>query len=136
MLHSYKHAFDSEHFCLNSCVLFWDLMKIGEEQEPEDAEDGPPELLFMHGGHTDKVSDISWNPNDDWVIASVAEDNILHIWQGADSLLEGDDEDEDAEDIEDEDIEESDDKNEGATKKQKVEERLTKLNKCQATKKI
>lgn len=23
----------------------WDLSKIGEEQSPEDAEDGPPELL-------------------------------------------------------------------------------------------
>lgn len=25
-------------------VLFWDLSKVGEEQIPEDAEDGPPEL--------------------------------------------------------------------------------------------
>ena len=47
------------------------------EQAPEDAEDGPPELLFIHGGHTSKVSDFAWNPSDDWVIASVAEDNIL-----------------------------------------------------------
>lgn len=46
-------------------------------QAPEDAEDGPPELLFIHGGHTSKVSDFSWNVSDDWVIASVAEDNIL-----------------------------------------------------------
>jgi hypothetical protein len=28
--------------------------------------DGPPELLFVHGGHTAKVSDFSWNPNDPW----------------------------------------------------------------------
>lgn len=34
----------------------WDLSKIGEEQSPEDAEDGPPELLFIHGGHTAKIS--------------------------------------------------------------------------------
>lgn len=46
-------------------------------QAPEDAEDGPPELLFIHGGHTSKVSDFAWNPTDDWVVASVAEDNIL-----------------------------------------------------------
>ncbi len=28
----------------------WDLSRIGEEQTPEDAEDGPPELLviFLH----------------------------------------------------------------------------------------
>ena len=49
-------------------------------QTPEDAEDGPPELLFIHGGHTSKVSDFAWNPSDDWVIASVAEDNILQVW--------------------------------------------------------
>jgi histone-binding protein RBBP4 len=42
-------------------------------------EDGPPELLFIHGGHTSKVSDFAWNPNDDWVCASVAEDNILQV---------------------------------------------------------
>ena len=48
-------------------------------QTPEDAEDGPPELLFIHGGHTSKVSDFAWNPLDDWVIASVAEDNILQV---------------------------------------------------------
>ena len=46
-------------------------------QSPEDAEDGPPELLFVHGGHTSKVSDFAWSPSDDWVVASVAEDNIL-----------------------------------------------------------
>lgn len=62
-------------------VNIWDLSRIGMEQDPEDAEDGPPELLFVHGGHTSKVSDISWNPNDPWVISSVAEDNILQIWQ-------------------------------------------------------
>ena len=45
----------------------WDLSKIGEEQSTEDAEDGPPELLFIHGGHTAKISDFSWNPNDPWV---------------------------------------------------------------------
>ena len=48
-------------------------------QTPEDAEDGPPELLFIHGGHTSKVSDFSWNPTDEWVVASVAEDNIVQV---------------------------------------------------------
>lgn len=40
---------------MQSRINIWDLSKIGEEQAPEDAEDGPPELLFIHGGHTDKV---------------------------------------------------------------------------------
>ena len=65
----------------------WDVRRIGEEQTPEDAEDGPPELLFIHGGHTSKVSDFSWNPKDPWVVASVAEDNILQIWQMVSSLM-------------------------------------------------
>lgn len=69
-------------------VNVWNLSKIGEEQDPEDAEDGPPELLFIHGGHTNKVSDFSWNQNEPWVVASVAEDNILQIWCMADHIFE------------------------------------------------
>jgi len=72
----------------------WDLSKIGVEQAPEDAEDGPPELLFVHGGHTAKVADFSWNANDPWVIASVAEDNILQVWQIAENIYADVDEDE------------------------------------------
>lgn len=55
-------------------------------QSPEDAEDGPPELLFIHGGHTAKISDFAFNATDEWVMASVAEDNILQIWQLADNI--------------------------------------------------
>eukprot|EP01113_Clastostelium_recurvatum_P037383 TRINITY_DN5455_c1_g1_i1.p1 TRINITY_DN5455_c1_g1~~TRINITY_DN5455_c1_g1_i1.p1 ORF type:complete len:432 (+),score=112.60 TRINITY_DN5455_c1_g1_i1:70-1365(+) len=82
-------------------VNIWDLSRIGEEQSSEDAEDGPPELLFIHGGHTAKISDFSWNPSDPWVIASVAEDNILQIWQMAENIYN----EEDAEDVRDEDLE-------------------------------
>ena len=65
----------------------WDLSKIGEDQTSEDAEDGPPELLFIHGGHTAKISDFAWNPNDPWVICSVSEDNIMQCWQMVSALL-------------------------------------------------
>jgi histone-binding protein RBBP4 len=86
----------------------WDISRIGDEQDPEDADDGPPELLFIHGshhpllyviiylttiivvdvigGHTDKIADFSWNTNDAFVIASVADDNILQIWQMAENI--------------------------------------------------
>jgi len=85
---------------LGSCsadrrVNVWDLSRIGEEQSPEDAEDGPPELLFMHGGHTSKVSDFSWNRRDEWTVASVSEDNVLQVWHMAEEIYAGDDEDED-----------------------------------------
>ncbi len=72
-------------------IHIWDLSRIGEEQTPEDAEDGPPELLFIHGGHTSKISDFSWNMNDRWVIASVADDNILQIWQMAENIYNDED---------------------------------------------
>jgi histone-binding protein RBBP4 len=72
-------------------INVWDLQKIGAEQAPEDAADGPPELLFVHGGHTDKISDFSWNPNDDWVVASVADNNVLQIWQIAENIYSDED---------------------------------------------
>ncbi|KAJ2902931.1 histone acetyltransferase type b subunit 2 [Zalerion maritima] len=68
-------------------MIFWDLSRIGEEQLPDDQEDGPPELLFMHGGHTNHLADFSWNPNDPWLVCSAAEDNLLQIWRVADSIV-------------------------------------------------
>ena len=70
----------------------WDISRIGDEQSPEDAEDGPPELLFVHGGHTNKISDFSWNMNLKWGIASVAEDNICQVWQMASHIWSEEDE--------------------------------------------
>mmetsp|Transcript_9583 Transcript_9583/g.13579 ORF Transcript_9583/g.13579 Transcript_9583/m.13579 type:complete len:531 (-) Transcript_9583:854-2446(-) len=89
---------------LGSCgadrrVAVWDLSRIGTEQTPEDAEDGPPELLFMHGGHTSKVSDLSWNANDEWTISSVSEDNVLQIWNMAEEIYTPEEEDEDENEI-------------------------------------
>eukprot|EP01103_Thecamoeba_quadrilineata_P016029 TRINITY_DN5241_c0_g1_i1.p1 TRINITY_DN5241_c0_g1~~TRINITY_DN5241_c0_g1_i1.p1 ORF type:complete len:419 (+),score=62.19 TRINITY_DN5241_c0_g1_i1:113-1258(+) len=76
---------------LGSCasdrrVHVWDLGLIGTELPPEDRDDGPPELLFIHGGHTSKITDFGWNLNEGWVVASVAEDNILQIWQMAEVI--------------------------------------------------
>ncbi|KAJ4455188.1 putative Histone-binding protein RBBP7 [Paratrimastix pyriformis] len=67
-------------------MAVWDISKIGAEQRVEDVPDGPPELLFIHGGHTSKISDFSWNPSDPWRIASVAEDNIIQIWEMAEAI--------------------------------------------------
>jgi histone-binding protein RBBP4 len=96
--------------------MIWDLSRIGDEQTPEDAEDGPPELLvhtfhsltvdnthaqFIHGGHTSKITDFSWNANEPWVIASTADDNILQVWQMAENIYH----DDDAEQVADNDLE-------------------------------
>uniref|UniRef100_A0A6Q2YEZ1 Retinoblastoma binding protein 4, like n=1 Tax=Esox lucius TaxID=8010 RepID=A0A6Q2YEZ1_ESOLU len=74
--------------------------KIGEEQSAEDAEDGPPELLFIHGGHTAKISDFSWNPNEPWVICSVSEDNIMQVWQMAENIYNDEEPDTPASELE------------------------------------
>ncbi|ORE06012.1 WD-40 repeat-containing protein [Rhizopus microsporus var. microsporus] len=62
-------------------IIVWDLREIGKEQTPDDAEDGPPEVLFVHSGHTAKINDFSWNPEEPWVISSCAEDNVVQIWK-------------------------------------------------------
>lgn len=64
-------------------VRIWDLSRVGAEQSRVDEEDGPPELLFIHGGHTALVTDISWNKNQQLMMASASEDNLLQIWQMA-----------------------------------------------------
>lgn len=86
-------------------VNVWDISRIGREQSKEDAEDGPPELLFGHGGHTAKVSDFHWNKNEDWTIASVSEDNILQIWQPNEEIVGEDDDDSDGCEVEADDME-------------------------------
>ena len=43
--------------------------------------------MFMHGGHTNHISDFAWNPNDPWVVASAAEDNLLQVWKIATAIV-------------------------------------------------
>ena len=73
-------------------VLVWDLYSIGKETTLNESEDGPPELLFTHAGHTDCVYDFSWNPNETEAVmlASVSQDNELHVWKMEDEVLESD----------------------------------------------
>jgi histone-binding protein RBBP4 len=68
-------------------LLLWDLSKIGEEQTEDDKEDGPPELFFLHGGHTDLIHDFSWNLHQPWTLASAAQDNIVQIFQPAHNII-------------------------------------------------
>ncbi|KAH9611324.1 hypothetical protein KSS87_021737 [Heliosperma pusillum] len=73
-------------------LMVWDLNRIGDEQLEGEAEDGPPELLFSHGGHKAKISDFSWNKNVPWAISSVGDDNTVQIWQMAESIYRDEDE--------------------------------------------
>lgn len=62
-------------------IHIWDVTKIGAKQSAEDAKDGPPELLFIHGGHVADIRDFSWDCFDPWLIASVAEGSNLQTWK-------------------------------------------------------
>ncbi|KAJ0508993.1 putative transcription factor WD40-like family [Helianthus annuus] len=77
----------SENILASSCVgrrvMIWDTHRIGREQS---AAREPPELLFTHGGHTSRVGDLSWNPTEDRMIASVSNDNTLQVWKMSDHI--------------------------------------------------
>ncbi|CDW58858.1 Probable histone binding protein Caf1 [Trichuris trichiura] len=79
-----------------STVALWDLDRINRQQTPEEASEGPPELLvklyfhyalclsvvasqFVQGGHKNRVYDFSWNPNIPWFICSTDAES-LHVW--------------------------------------------------------
>lgn len=47
----------------------------------------------MHGGHISRVNDLDWNPavGSEFVLASVEEENTVHIFEIANCLLQRDD---------------------------------------------
>lgn len=73
-------------------INVWDLSLIGVEQTPDDQEDGPPELLFVHGGHTARPTDFCWAPGESeaWTVASTSEDNVIMVWQPTMHVWAGD----------------------------------------------
>lgn len=38
-------------------------------------------LQFVHAGHMLGVNDFDWSFHDDWMVASVSDDNSMHIWK-------------------------------------------------------
>ena len=75
----------------DSRVCVWDLRLVGGSVADSGSKAGRaqsvvtgeavPELLFVHGGHTSTVSEMAWCPEEDWLMASVADDNIVQVWQ-------------------------------------------------------
>lgn len=59
-------------------VRVYDYSQVGKQKE-EDPEK-PPELIVEHSGHRAKINDFSWNPNEEFLAASVSADNSLQFW--------------------------------------------------------
>jgi histone-binding protein RBBP4 len=54
----------------------------------------------MHGGHTNRISDFSWNPNDPGCMVTAAEDNIIQVWQPAANIYAREEEEVDPQELE------------------------------------
>ncbi|CAJ1336858.1 unnamed protein product [Effrenium voratum] len=54
--------------------------------EPDDGQ--APEVLFVHSGHRDAVTDFGWSFLDDFLFCSVGDDNALQLWQPAAAAVE------------------------------------------------
>lgn len=72
----------------NGRLHVWDLGNIGKTISDYHDEDGPPELMFIHAGHTAKISDFAWSQDDPLSICSVAEDSVIQYWQMAKYQIE------------------------------------------------
>ena len=78
----------------------WGLSRVGEGQTPGGAQGGAAPLLFVHGGHTSRPTDLCWSPHDPWKMATAAEDNIVMVWQPASSIVEPNEEEPEAGELE------------------------------------
>lgn len=47
-----------------------------------------PGLMFRHGGHTGRPCDVAWSMHDPFLLASVADDNLLQIWRPARTITQ------------------------------------------------
>ncbi|EDO18091.1 hypothetical protein Kpol_1045p78 [Vanderwaltozyma polyspora DSM 70294] len=67
-------------------VILWDLAEIGAEQQPDEADDGSPEILMIHAGHRSAINDFTLHPTIPWLSASVEEDNVVQVWKCSKNL--------------------------------------------------
>lgn len=67
-------------------LVYWDITKIGNEQTPDDAEDGVPEKIFVHGGHRSSINDFRLHPSIPWLTASTEEENYTQIYRPTEKI--------------------------------------------------
>ena len=68
-------------------VFIWKLPDGETKISPSGDQEGPPELVFIHGGHITPICDLDWNKNDRFMLASTSENNVLQIWKMANKFF-------------------------------------------------
>eukprot|EP01060_Flectonema_neradi_P038878 TRINITY_DN8309_c0_g2_i1.p1 TRINITY_DN8309_c0_g2~~TRINITY_DN8309_c0_g2_i1.p1 ORF type:complete len:628 (+),score=131.89 TRINITY_DN8309_c0_g2_i1:67-1884(+) len=75
---------------LDCCPWFNGIWQAPKREAPVvDDMNIPKEVLFVHFGHTAPVTALSWNPNENWFLASASQDNMLHIWKMSNLMRQG-----------------------------------------------
>ncbi len=67
-------------------VLLWDIESVSSEPKPIERGGNaslPPELVFIHGGHTATVVDVQWCPDREGLLASVDQGGSYQVWRPA-----------------------------------------------------
>ncbi|KAG5368237.1 Histone-binding protein [Yarrowia sp. C11] len=54
-------------------AIVWDVSRLGLKNGSE--------KLFVHAGHTEKVTEVGWNHGLEGVVGSVAFNSLLHVWK-------------------------------------------------------
>ncbi|KAK3603944.1 hypothetical protein CHS0354_036917 [Potamilus streckersoni] len=62
-------------------LYVFDVSKLVLERCAESSESVSPDVLFEICKHAGEISEFSWNPNEPFVLCSVTDDGIVHIWQ-------------------------------------------------------
>jgi len=62
------------------------LVRLFDMNKHNETNDG---TIFVHRGHMLGVNDFDWSYHDDWLVASVADDNSLQVWKPAHNVTGG-----------------------------------------------
>lgn len=70
-------------FCVLECDCDAHQHVCSFKQHPRSKAENHPDFdtFVLLCRHLSRISDCAWNANDPWMVASVAEDNMVHVWQ-------------------------------------------------------
>ena len=70
-------------------INVWDIAQIGGGIATTDDVDGDSELIFTHCGHVNKINEIDWNVNEELMLGSTSDDNVIQFWEMDNNIYYG-----------------------------------------------